>query len=65
LVEHDVEAEEFEAAIRFLGLTTAVSVLQLWLHGADSFDNDFLYLAPDFGRVATAAGFASALRRLC
>ena len=47
LVEHDIEAEEFEAAIRFLCLTAAIYVLQLRLHCYDSLDDYCLNLFPN------------------
>ena len=47
LVEHDVEAEEFETTIWLLRLTAAVDVLQLRLHRGDGLDNDRLDLFPN------------------
>ena len=47
LVEHDIEAEKFKAAIGFLSLTTAIDVLQLWLHCDDRFDHDGLNFLPN------------------
>ena len=47
LVEHDVEAEEFKAAIRLLRLTAAVDVLQLRLHRGDGLNDYCLYLFPN------------------
>ena len=50
LVEHDVEAEQLEAAVRLLCLTTSVNVLQLWLHRYDRFDHDGLDFIPNLSR---------------
>ena len=47
LVEHDIEAEQFKAAIGLLSLTTAIDVLQLWLHCDDCFDHDGFDFLPN------------------
>ena len=47
LVEHDIEAKQFETAVRLLGLATAVNMLKLWLDSHYSLHNDGLNFVPD------------------
>jgi len=49
IVEEDVEAENLEAHRIFdvIGLATAISVRQLWLHCAHRLDNCVFYVVHD------------------
>ena len=47
LIKHDIEAEQFKAAIRFLSLAATIDVLKLWLHCDDSLDHNSFNFFPN------------------
>ena len=47
LVEHDIEAQKFEATVWLLRLTAPIYVLQLWLYRYYRLHHDRLNLVPD------------------
>lgn len=46
-IEHDVEPEQLEAAVRFFWLTGAVDVLKLWLGRQNSLDHHRFNILPE------------------
>ena len=46
LIQHDIEAKQFIAEIRLLGLTAPIQMLHLWLDSDHSLDDYALDLSP-------------------
>ena len=64
LIEHDIETEQFKAAIRLLSLTATINVLELWLNSDDCFDNYGLNLIPNLRRSFRCTWFSFLCRWL-
>ena len=64
LVQNDVEAKKFKAAVWLLGLATAVDVLQLRLDSDDSLHDHRFNFGPDFLCTTMYSRLARSCRRL-